>query len=40
MSIYDMNILISVIALLLNIYVAAVLVIRYIKERRGYHGKH
>ncbi len=37
MTIYDMNILISVIALVLNLYVAAVLIIRWRREKHGRH---
>lgn len=40
MTIYDMNILISVIALVLNLYVAAVLIIRWKGgKQNGRHGK-
>ena len=35
MGIYDMNILISVIALVLNLYVATVLIIRRRREKHG-----
>lgn len=40
MTIYDMNILISVIALVLNLYVAAVLIIRWKGgKKNGNHRK-
>ena len=38
MSIYDMNILISVIALLLNLYVVIVLIYRWRCEKKEWKG--